>query len=85
MHNNLLVLNDEKSEVIHFVSRFKNTERIPDVQIGDTSIIHSTSVRNLGVMFNVAGLMIEQVKKSVNLHLPAYGKLEKLEDFLIAP
>ena len=57
MHNNLLVLNDRKTEVIHFVSKFKNFERIREVKIGDSFIIPSTSVRNLEVMFDEAGLM----------------------------
>ena len=48
-HANLLVLNDSKTELIHFQSIFKDQQKIDSVRIGDSEIIPSHCVRNLGV------------------------------------
>ena len=51
--------------MIHKVSEFRNSERIPDVKTGESSIIPSTSVRKLEVTFDEAGLMTEPYSDSI--------------------
>ena len=46
---NLLVMNDSKTEVIHFRSKFKNNERLESIRVGDAFVEAVPSVRNLGV------------------------------------
>jgi hypothetical protein len=61
---NLLALNDGKTEIIRFSSRSKGAgfQVISgDVKVGDVVISPSTSVRDLGVMLDSAGLMVDQI------------------------
>ena len=47
---NHLKLNDEKTEVIHITSCFRNTSPLPCVQICDSLIEPVKSARNLGII-----------------------------------
>ena len=85
MRSNLLVLNDSKTEVIHFVSKFKKSDRIPSVEIGDSSITPAKSVRNLGVKFDEAGLMTDQIKKVSKSASYGLWKIGKIRKFLDRP
>lgn len=49
---NKLQLNDDKTEIIHFKSRFVECEPFPTVKIGDVHINPSSEARNLGVTFD---------------------------------
>lgn len=63
---NRLKLNDDKTEVINFSTRFKpSPATIADVTFGDLSIQPSTSVRNLGVQFDENLTMVQHVNKVV--------------------
>ena len=50
MKSNLLILNVDKTEIIHFASRFKNNvEKLDSLRIGRSDIIPSHCIRKLGV------------------------------------
>ena len=49
---NGLQLNDDKTEILHFSSRFVDCEPLPPVKIGSSCIIPSSEARNLGVTFD---------------------------------
>ena len=46
---NGLQLNDDKTEILHFSSRFVDTVPLPSIKIGETRISPSPEARNLGV------------------------------------
>ena len=54
MSNNMLALNDSKTEVIRFSSKFVNGNRPRDceIQVGDVNVHSSPAVRDLGVIFD---------------------------------
>ena len=64
MISNFLALNDTKTEVICFSSKFiRNHEpSITDIKIGDATIDTSSVVRNLGVLFDENVTMSQHVK-----------------------
>jgi hypothetical protein len=49
---NGLQLNDDKTEILHFSSRFVDSEPLPPVRIGNSYISPSSEARNLGVTFD---------------------------------
>ena len=50
--SNKLQLNDDKTEILHFSSRFIDTDPLPPVKIGTSYITPSSEARNLGVIFD---------------------------------
>ena len=71
MHDNMLVFNDSKTEVIRFSSKFGNGDRPREcsVQVGDVSVHSSSTVRDLGVTFDISMTMMSHVS---NLCKSAY-------------
>ena len=57
MRGNLLILNESKIEVVHFSSRYKKSQRLSHVRIGDALINPYDTVRDLGVLFDQYGTM----------------------------
>ena len=56
MRSNLLIPNDDKTEVIHFLPRYKkNYEQFTSLRVGRSDIIPSTCIRNLGSFFMSTG------------------------------
>ena len=56
MRSNLHILNDDKTEVIHFLSRYKrNYEQLTSLRVGGSHIIPSNCIRNLGSFFMSTG------------------------------
>ena len=86
MRANMLELNDSKTEVLWFSSRFKNTsvrEVATEVRVGDVNIPASNTVRDLGVIVDSAGTMnahISSVCKVASHSLWRIGKLRKYLD-----
>ena len=82
MASNLLVLNDDKTEVIQFSSRFrKDGEKLVSLGVGGLDITPSESVRNLGVFFDNDGGMsshINHVCKTAYHSLFRIGKIRSL-------
>ena len=48
----MLVLNDSKTELIHFSSKYCKSTWSPELKIGDSIILPSTKVRNLGAVMD---------------------------------
>ena len=85
MRDNMLSLNDGKTEVIHFSSKFRSEGPVPhrDVRIGDVCIHPSDTVRNLGVTMHSTGAMsahVSNVCKSASHALWKIGKIRNLLD-----
>ncbi|XP_077996664.1 uncharacterized protein LOC144449971 [Glandiceps talaboti] len=84
MKSNLLILNDDKTDVVHFSSSLKlDTTELSSLRIGDIDIIPSNSVRNLGMILNRNGAMsdhINQVCRKAHYSLYRIGKIRKLLD-----
>ena len=84
MKSNMLILNDEKTEVLHFSSRFKKERNVLDsFRIGDAEIIPTNTARNLGVMFDSDGFMtshVNNVCRSAYFALYRIGKIRFLID-----
>ena len=85
MSSNFLALNDAKTEYIYFLSKFKNQSdlQIPTITVGNSQVTPSTSVRNLGVIFDPAASMSSQVAnicKTASYSLYRIGKVRKYID-----
>ena len=66
MISNKLKLNDDKTELIVFSSKFRPRPCLSNVQIGSECIEHSNTVRNLGVLFDQTLSFGEHVSKLAN-------------------
>ena len=86
MRDNLLMLNDSKTEVIYFSSRYCNSKCSPSLEslrIGDSTIETSHTVRNLGVMFDenlTLSSHIKSICKSASFALYKIGKIRRMLD-----
>ena len=86
MRANLLALNDGKTEIVWFFSRFKDVKyrvAATDVRIDDVKVSAVCFVRDLGVMMDSTGIMnihINNVCKAAAHSLWRIGKLRKLLD-----
>lgn len=84
MRANMPSLNDGKTELIVFSSMFKKVGSTPSsVQVGDTTIHPSTSVRDLGVIFDEHGTLqahVASLCRSASHALWRIGKIRKLLD-----
>ena len=49
---NKLQFNDKKTEVLHITSRFKDSDKLQAVKIGNTDVTVCSKARNLGVVFD---------------------------------
>ncbi|PIK44444.1 hypothetical protein BSL78_18721 [Apostichopus japonicus] len=81
MRENLLVLNDSKTEVIHFTSKFKAANKLESLRVGSSEVSSVPLVRNLGVYFDQSGLMdenINQICKSASFGLWKIGRIRRL-------
>lgn len=81
--NNKLQLNDNKTEILHFHSRFVDCEPLPPVKIGDTYINPSPEARNLGVTLDSHLLLkthISNVCRSGWAFIYKLGRIRKYLD-----
>jgi hypothetical protein len=84
MSSNFLALNDAKTEVIHFTSKFKNSSNATSlkVNIGDCGIVPAEAVRNLGVMFNSDACMSTQVSHICKTASHSLYRLSKIRKYV---
>ena len=85
MFENYLKLNEEKTEVIVFLSKSYDTSGIDDfsLKIGDKVITSTSVVRNLGIYMDTHLSMDQQVNnicKSTMFHVRRVGQLSKYLD-----
>ena len=80
MTNNMLKLNQERTEPIVISSKFRPRPAIKYVSVGDEQILFKSSARNLGVPFDECCNMEEHVKKICKTsyyHLRNISKIRK--------
>ena len=83
MYNNRLVLNEGKTEAIHFHSKFRESEPLLNLSVGDSVVNTCNSVRDLGFYFDdVVSLSnhVAHICKSVSFALYRIGRIRKFLD-----
>ena len=73
---NKLVLNECKTELLHFTSKFSTVSHSPAITIGDPAIHPANYARNLGIVMDASLNMT----RTPCANLPCFG-LEKLDRF----
>ena len=80
---NKLKFNDDKSEVIHFTSRFSSSSNLlSDITIGDVCITPANSVKNLGVILDNKLQMSTHAANICRAGWFGIYKIGKLRNFL---
>ena len=83
MRDNRLVLNEAKTEIIHFHSKYKDFTRLESLSVGDTVVKTSKSVRDLGFYFDDIldfKVHVGHICKSVSYALYRIGRIRNLLD-----
>ncbi|KAK6172687.1 hypothetical protein SNE40_016298 [Patella caerulea] len=84
MRANMLALNDDKTELVWFSSKYKrDTGASGDVRMGDITVHPSETVRDLGVMIDSGGTLethVTSLCRSESHALWRIGKLRKILD-----
>ena len=83
MIDNRLVLNDAKTEVIHFRSKFQKTVDLSSLRVGATDVATSKSVRDLGAYLNCSADMsthISKVCQTASFALHRIGRIRNVLD-----
>ena len=83
MSSNFLVLNDSKTEIIHFTSRFATPRQLPSISVGEAAVNPTPQVRNLGANFDQHLRMDKHVNilcRGATFALSKIGKLRKYLD-----
>ena len=78
MKTNHLKLNDDKTEVVHFSSRYLPRPPTVNILVGDSEISPSGSARNIGVMFDKHMTMSEHIQKVARAASSAIWKIGKI-------
>ena len=83
MTKNKLQLNDGKTEILHIRSRFRDTtDKNISIAIGDTDIVPSETVRNLGIVFDSHMKMDSHVRSAVRSSYLALRNIGRIRSFL---
>ena len=83
MESNMLILNDDKTEVVHFVSKNKTlVTELDNLRVGMADIQPSSVVRNLGVMFRSDGDMKVHINKMCSAAFFALHRIGKIRSLL---
>ena len=83
MSSSFLVLNDSRTEIIHFTSRFATPREFPSIYVGETAVEPTSQVRDLGVVLDKHLNMVQHVNnlcRSATFALSKIGKLRKYLD-----
>ena len=83
MASNYLVLNDDKTEIIHFTSRFAMTRVLRLINVGETPVKVTSQVRDLGVVLESNLRMNQHVTnlcRGSTFGLSRIGKLRRYLD-----
>jgi len=81
---NKLVLNDNKTELVHFVSRYSKSSAAVKLTIGGSEITASRSARNLGAIMDDALCMSEHVDSVCKSAMIAIRKIGQIRQYLDA-
>ena len=80
--SNKLVLNDKKTELLHFSSQFRKATSQPTLVIGDSVVSPSSHARNLGVIMDSSLCMGNQVNSVCKSALFAIRKIGQIRQYL---
>lgn len=83
MTTNQLKLNDDKTEIVHFSSKYLPRPPIMNIQVGDSKITPSDIAKNIGVIFDKVMSMsdhISKVTKAASVAIWWIGKISHLLD-----
>ena len=83
MSANFLVLNDSKTEIIHFTSRFATPRQLSPISVGEAAVKPTPQVRDLGIVFDEHLNMTQHVNnlcRGATFALSNIGKLRKYLD-----
>ena len=83
MITNRLILNDSKTEVLHFRSRFKSSDFLSSIRVGVTHVKTSESVRDLGAHFDDFTSMsvhVSNVCRTASYSLYRIGRIRRFLD-----
>ena len=75
MVNNGLKLNQDKTELVFIISKFRSRPSLEFIQVGDEKIQHKSSARNLGVIINHCHVI--KICVSCHYHLRNIVKIRK--------
>ena len=81
--HNKLMLNDNKTEIVHVSSKFRKTSSLPHVNIGGIEIASSSSAKDLGVVIDSSLQLkhhIRNICRSASYGVYKIGKLRKYLD-----
>ena len=79
---NMLVLNDSKTELVHFSSKFIESSSFPGLKIGDTTIKPSSNVRDLGAVMDPYLEMLQHVNSVCKGALAGIRKIGQIRHYL---
>ena len=77
---NKLMLNDQKTEILHFHSQHRNTSTLPELCIGDAKIKASNSAKDLGVVLDNTLLLkqhISNICRAASFGVYRIGRIRK--------
>jgi hypothetical protein len=80
MKENKLAMNNEKTEVIHFHSKFRSTEVLNHLQVAESLVFTAQSVRNLGAYFDSVlsfEFNVSKICQSISFSLYRIGRIRK--------
>ena len=83
MSTNMLISNDEKTEIVHFSSKFMGFEKLDGLSVGNSFVKCRSSVRDLGVYLDNEATMTRQVSeicKSASYSLWKIGRIRQYLD-----
>ncbi|XP_070556586.1 uncharacterized protein [Ptychodera flava] len=83
MKSNMLILNDDKTEVVQFSSGLRSdVVKLPSLRIGEFDIAPSATVRNLGVTLDQSGSMCDQISHICRNGFYALSRIGKIRQLL---
>jgi hypothetical protein len=80
---NKLMLNADKTEVVHFHSQHRKASCLPDIRLGDASIKATTSAKDLGVVLDSTLLLKQHIRnicRAASFGVYKIGKIRKYLD-----
>ena len=83
--DNMLVLNDSKTEIVHISSKFIKTPSFPKITMGSSEIEVSRVARNLGVIFDEHMDMKDHIKALTRAASFAIYRIGQLRRYLDRP
>ena len=80
--NNKLSLNESKTEILHFTSKFRREQCLSNVNVGDSQIEPVPCARNLGVIFDQHMTMKDHAKSVCKSAMAGIRSIGKIRGFL---